>query len=78
MANCELIVPHCLEYGPAHDGQKLVRLIRKVKHVLMVKHCIDRIKDNTSAQYSLGRVSQSLYVYQLGLTPLQFFDEYQR
>ena len=47
-----------------HEGRRhLQRLIRKVKHVLIVKHCIDDLKSGVGLRKCRGVLLQRTYVY---------------
>ncbi len=47
-----------------HEGRRhLQRLIRKVKHVLIVKHCIDDLKGGVGLRQGRGVLLQKTYVH---------------
>src|SRR5271170_2377730 len=47
-----------------HEGRRhLQRLIRKVKHVLIVKHCIDDLKGGVGLRQCRGVLLQRTYVH---------------
>jgi hypothetical protein len=52
----DLVVPVAKDVRNASDGlQHLQRLIRKVQHVLVIKHCLDDLRDGGSpAVYQAG------------------------